>query len=851
MSNAFAFRHAWREGKKTWRRVGLYMGSITLGVAALVAINSFRTNILTSIQAESRNLLGADLEVHNNSSLPDEITVTLDSLETAGISVSYVTTVATMAVAPGTEFSRLVQVKAIEGGFPFYGEIGTDPPSAWEAFPAGALAVVDPAITVELDVGVGDTILINDFPLVIAGVITTSAGEISFLGAIGPRVFVAARHLASMNLIQLGSLARYQAYLKIGEPDAVQAVIDHMRPDFRRLDIGYDTVAERVNNLTEAVTNMTRFLGLVGLVALLLGGVGVASAIHVFIKERLDTVAVLRCIGATQRTVFTAYVLQATALGLGGALAGVMLGVVVQQILPGILGGFIPIDVGTSVDWWMVAVGLLLGVWVAGIFAVLPLLAIRDIPPLRALRREFEPTKTRLGAPRIVAFLGLAASVVAISVWQAPRPDIGLAFAVAISFTTGMLWLTALLLIKLTKRFFPKRAQYVIRQGVANLFRPQNQTVSVTIALGFGAFLVGTIYVVQRNILDRFDISADVTQPNLTAFDIQPDQRDSVVKLFTDAGANVSLTPLIPSRMTHINGRPVLDVLNDSTGTTRVPRWALMREYRHTYRDSIGQSERLLEGDWWDTNGATESPDQDVALVSIEQDLADVLHVGIGDHITWTVQGIPIETQIASIREVNWARLNLNFFVVFEPGSIDHLPHSTIAMARVEDPIQRAMIQRDLVRGFKNVSVVDLTLIQDAVNRIIGKVTLAIRFMALFSIASGILVLVGAIATSQFHRIRESVLLKTIGASKRQIRQIFVTEYATLGSLAGFTGVVLSGLAGWVLVRFLFELTFAIPSMPLIMIWVSAVLITTLIGLASSRRIVAKPPLAVIREINE
>jgi putative ABC transport system permease protein len=848
------------------------MGSITLGVAALVAINSFRRSVTASVRAESRALLGADLEIHGRRAFSDTIVALLDSLSNAGVGLSHMTTVPSMAYAPNTDFSRLVQIKALDGAFPYYGTIGTEPASAWDEFRNGPRAVVDPAVAIELDVAVGDTILVNEFPLEIAGVITDSPGELSFQGAIGPRVFVSARYLPDMRLIQFGSLVRFQAYLQIADQQTLDNFIDDHRQLMRAEDVGWDTVAERVDELTYAVGNLTRFLGLIGLIALLLGGVGVASAIHVFIKEKLDTVAVLRCLGARQRTVFVIYLVQAAALGFAGAALGVVLGIGVQLILPGLLHDIIPIDVDLRVDWFIAAVGLCIGIWVAGVFALLPMLAIWDVTPLRALRRDVETLAPLHRRWRFAAFAFLVGSVVAISVWQAPREGTGLLFAAGIGGTTAVLWFTARTLIRLTRRYFPRRARYVVRQGVANLFRPQNQTVSVTIALGFGAFLVATIYVVQRNILDRFDIEADESQPNFAAFDIQADQRDGVTQLFASHSVPVTVTPIIPARMSALRGRAVEEWLADTVSSSangrtddaneapRVGRWALRREYRHTYRDTLVATEELTAGTWW--NGDTANVGTGVvdagsesstglARISVEEGLAEDLNLKLGDRITWNIQGVRLESVVTSFRRVNWARMNLNFFVVFEPGALDHVPQTAITLARIDDPAQRAILQRDLVRRFPNISVIDLSIVQNALQRIVTKVTLAIRFMALFSIASGIVVLIGALSTSRFHRIRESVLLKTLGASKRQIRQIFSTEYVTLGTLAGLTGTLLAALAGWVLIRFLFELDFRLPTAALAIIWVLVVVLTTLIGLASSRTVLAKPPLAVIREISE
>lgn len=848
MNVPFVLKHAYREGRSTWRRLGLYMGSITLGVAALVAINSFRTNIISGVHAESRNLLGADLEFHSRRPFPDSVATILDSLADAGVAMSYLTSTPSMAVGLPSQGTRLVQVKAVSGGYPFYGDFVTQPPDRRGMLDEGPYALVDQGVVVQLDVAVGDTLLIGFAKFVIAGVIQTSPGEVSFQSAVGPRVFIPADYLDDTGLVQYGSLVRYQAFAKIPDNQELQDFLNQYHELLRDQQVGYDTVAERVEDLTFAVENMTRFLGLVGLTALLLGGVGVASAVHVYTREKLDTVAVLRCLGARQRSVFAAYLIQAAVLGLGGAAAGVVLGVCVQLALPHVLEGFLPLAVDVSINWWMVAAGLIIGLWVAGVFSLLPLLDILDVTPLRALRRDFGSAPRRRGRRwRLAAYAGLALSVLAISLWQAPVLEAGISFGAAVAVTAALLWITARLLIRATRRYFPRRARYVVRQGVANLFRPQNQTVAVTIALGFGVFLIATIYIVQRNILDKFDLGASEARPNVVAFDIQEDQRDGTIDLFRQSGHEVmQVTPIIPARLSQINGQSVDEVLADTSGP-RVARWALRREYRHTYRDTLVNTEELVAGTWW----KPDDPPSEVARVSLEQDIADDLKVGIGDHITWNIQGVLVESQITSIRTVNWARFEPNFFVVFEPGSLADAPKSFVAMARIDDDTERAVLQRNVVRAFPNVSIIDLGLIQAALDDIIGKVTLAIRFMATFSIASGIIVLIGAIGTSRYHRLRESVLLKTLGASARQIGQIFSTEYAALGTLAGFTGILLASVAGWLLVTFLFELDFAVPGSPLLILWVGVTALTTGIGLLSSRKVVRKPPLAVIRDIAE
>jgi putative ABC transport system permease protein len=848
-----------REGRGSRRRLALYMSAITLGVAALVAINSFRQNVTAAISAQAREVLGADLELSSRQRFDSVVQGVLDSTARSGVPVSRVTSFASMALALRSGGTRLVEVRATEGGFPYYGTVETEPASAWGALATGPHALVDPALLIQLNARVGDTLAVGEARFAIAGVVTRYPGDIALRTAIGPRVYIPAAYLDATQLLRTGSMARYLAYLKLEPPTAVQKFLNRNHPTFRTHGVGYDTVAEREAELTNSLDVLARFLGLVGLVALLLGGVGVASAVNVFAKEKLEIAAVLRCLGATQGTVFAIYLLQAGAMGLLGAAAGVVLGVVVQWQLPRVLSDFLPIAVPAGVDYASVAAGLGIGVWVAVVFALLPLLSIRDVSPLAALRKEFEPAGAVRGQ-RFTAYLAIAASVLSLSLWQAPRPRSGIAFALGVAATTLVLWIGATLLTGAVRRFFPRRARYVVRQGVANLFRPHNQTTAVTLAVGFGIFLIATLYVVQRNLLDRLQLDARPDRPNLVMFDIQRDQIAGVGTLLRDRGVAVlQETPIVTARISAINGRTVQQLIAAPEGYRRA-RWALRREYRNTYRDSLMSSEQLVAGTWWngaaragrgEAGGAAAARSALPPAISVEQDLAKELNVSLGDRITWDVQGTPVESRITSLRRVTWARFEPNFFVVFQPGALEQAPQSFVVLTRIADRTIRAETQRDLVLRYPNVAALDLTLVQQTLDSVLRSVSVAIRFMALFSIVSGLLVLVGSIATTRFQRMRESVLLKTLGASRRQIIGITLTEYSALGALAGVTGVVLAGLAGWALMRFFFDVPFRLPALPLAGLAAAAGLITTLVGLANSRRVLDQTPLAVIREMGE
>jgi putative ABC transport system permease protein len=522
--------------------------------------------------------------------------------------------------------------------------------------------------------------------------------------------------------------------------------------------------------------------------------------------------------------------------------------VAIQLVLPRVMQQFLPLDIIVAIDWPSLGVGMVLGMWVAVIFSLLPLLAVRDVTPLQALRRDVTPPPTPR-RERILAWLAIGMSVLGISLWQAPRENVGYWFAGAVAVTILLLWLTAKLLIVATRRWFPARAQYVTRQGIANLFRPQNQTVAVTLSLGFGVFLVATLYVVQKNLIARFSLDVGSARPNLVVFDVQNDQRDGVVRIMGANGQQpIDLTPIVPARIAAIEGRRIDSLMQHGKEQDKPAPWVARREFRNTYRDTMVSSERITAGAWW-TSGA--KPADGIPLISLEQDVATSLHVHIGSTITWNVQGVEIVTRVGSFRHVEWARFQPNFFAVFQPGVLEQAPQMAVITTRVDSQSVRSALQRDVVLAYPNVSVIDLATVQQTIDRLVTRVLLAIRFMALFSIAAGVVILIGAISASRFQRLRECVLLKTLGATTNQIRRILSTEYAALGTLAALTGSLLAGVAGWALARYLFEIPFQLPALSLGVLWLSVVALTLVLGLINSRDMLARRPLAVMREMAE
>lgn len=859
-SASFVFGLAWRDTRATWRRLLLLTATVTAGVGALVAINSFTDNLRVSVAEQAQALLGADLSLRAREPI-DTMAVAnrlADSLAGAGAEVARSVSFSGMAYLPRAGTARFVQVTSVDRGWPYYGTMKTSPAGIWERLQQGEM-IVDPSLLPTLDAAVGDTVALGEARYRIAGTVVDVPGAIGLESSFGARVFIGHRTVPSTGLLGFGARVEYETYFRLPpEADAQRIAADYRR-ELRESRLRVRTIADERDDLTQDLTRLGSYLGLAALAALLLGGLGTASAVNVLVRQRLPSIAILRCLGATSRQVLAVFLIQAVAMGLLGAILGAVIGVALQQLLPTVFAGLLPVDVRVLPSPGAIALGISLGTWTAMVFALLPLLAVRGVSPLATLRRQTELPPATRDAARIMALLLLAASVVVLATMQVGSFASGIAFSVAVAAALAALWIASAVVIRLARMLTRSPLPYLPRQGLANLHRPGNQTVTVVVALGFGAFLLTTLYVAQVNLLRPFRIDPVGGRPNMALFDIQTDQVETVRNTVNELGGMPGeFVPMVSMRLLEVNGTVVREMLGrggavrpaDSAAGPdgRASGWALRREYRSTYRAGPGPSERVTTGRWFDEgpSGSGRSADDPVAL-SLEIDLASELLVGIGDTIVWDVQGIPIHSVVTSLREVNWARMEPNFFAVFAPGALEQAPQSWITLVRIEDPSARGMLQRRLAERTSNVTSIDLGQIQAALEEVIGRVVLAVRFMALFSLATGTVVLVGAISTSRWQRLRESTLLRTLGATRGQVLVILAVEYAVLGIAAALVAGLLSGVAGWALARWVFDAAFVLPVGPISMLAAAMAALTTAVGLWNSAGLLRRPPLEVLR----
>lgn len=830
---------AWRDARHNFSRLFLLVASLITGIAAVVSIGSLNFSLQETLDQNAKELLGADLVIHSNKKFENDI---LSVLDTTKLSTAGNAEMASMVMFMNTRQSRLVKLTALYGDFPFYGQLETQPSNAYELMKTGRYAMLDESLARQFEISSEDSVKVGSTMFKVGGVVTKIPGGGALTSTLAPSVYIAMQALDSTGLVQFGSRVSYSLFVKTGNKAETEETINIIKPITKKSRYSYETVEGRKEGLGRSFRSVYQFFSLLAFIALILGCIGVASSVHIYAREKRDEVAVLRCIGSSGWQAFNIFFIQVFFLGLLGSILGAGLGAGIQKVIPIVFKNFIPVDLPFAISWEAVAEGLLLGVVVSVLFAILPLVAIRFVPPLMVLRAESSPrrifSKMRWSAITLIVLFPFLAATYQTSKWLT-----GLAFAGGLGLALGFLALVAMGLLKLVRRFFPKNARFVFRHALSNLYRPNNQTQVLMVTIGLGAFIIATLNIIQNSLLGQVEFTGNKNQSNTILFDIQPSQRDGVIKLIKDHHLPVNqVVPIITCRLQEVKGKKIEALLADTVN--RTPEWSLTREYRVTYRDSLHRSEELIKGKVHYFNPGQ----RDSVGVTISEGMHETLRVDVGDSLVFDIQGVPVKVWISGVRKVEWPKDPPNFLFVFPKGVIDNAPQIWVAATKVGEVNEANRFQQELVMAYPNVSLIDLRLILSTVENLFGKISVVIKFLALFSIITGLVVLAGAVVNSKFARIRENVLLRTIGARTRQIMQITLIEYAYLGLFSAITGMILSLAGGWALCRFFFEVQMGVAWIDLLWVGGAVTFLTVFIGWFNSREVISTPPLQVLRK---
>ena len=838
--NPFSWKLAWRDARPQWKSLFLYTSAVIAGVAALVAILSFRNDVLLTVDDQSRELLGADLEVRMNQPYPDVIQSYIDSI---GGSSANAIEFNSMVIYNDEGQNRLSQIRAIDGPYPIYGEIETIPANAANRYKEEGGALVEQSAMKQFNLQPGDSIQVGNFKVPILGELISVPGEAAAFSLVGPRVYLPRDLLEGSSLLDRGSRVTYKNYFQFDNPELVTSAVEGLREFRGEYRVRYDTVESRKEDFDEIVSNLSKFLGLIAFVALLLGGLGVASAVHVYLKRKTSMVATLRCIGMRAEQILAAVAIQISMLGFIGAAIGTLLGLIFQFYLPTIFADLLPFDIVQAISIQAIGLGLVTGIVISVVFSLLPLAGVSTVSPMMTLRNtDFSPIQALSAKVKGITVAVTLATLILIVGFLTESLIVAGIFTLSMILFVILLRATASLLMVGIKGLRLKSFTYMWRQGTANLFRPNNQTSMLMTTLGMGMLLIGTLYLSQDAILQRIDLQFSDDMPNLVLYDIQTDQNEDILNIIEEnEGKVLQNVPIVSMRLAKWNGLTPSEVREDSTIDVRG--WALGREYRVTYRSELRESETLTEGEWIGEADGINS----VVPISIATNIEDDLRVAVGDSLTFNVQGVQVQTRIASIRDVDFTRAEPNFFVLFPSGVLENAPQFFATVIQTNSDLQTVSIQQEVVQRHPNISAIDVGIALQSVQEFLGKIAMAVQFMALFSILTGFIVLGGSIAISRRQRTREAVLLRTLGANKKQISGIQTIEYALLGLLAGLTGLLLALVASWALAWFYFDLAFRPDILVLSIITGVVVLSAIAIGWSGSRHIFKHSPIEVLR----
>ena len=834
---AWILKMAFRDFRKNISRLLLFVSSIVVGIAALVAISSFGENLTEDIDNQAKELLGADLVLENNTPVGEQ------GVDSMAVEMAAEVNFASMVAYPKTGASRLTQVRALEGNFPFYGVLETIPGSGEADFrKGGKKALVQKALLAQFNAQVGDFIKVGNVDFEIVGELQSVPGQTGITATVAPTVYIPMEYLLETGLVQYGSRVNYNRYFLFAENTNVEELIKPFEDQWEVDRVDADTVEDRKQSTGRSFANLSNFLSLVAFIALLLGCVGVASAVNVFVKEKLASVAVLRCLGVSSRDVLLIYLSEIILMGLVGAILGSFLGTLLQFILPVVFADFLPVEVNVGISWISVLFGIITGLFVSILFALLPLLKVRNVSPMATLRPETADSTLMKDPLRWLVIGGILAFIWGFSFYLLKDWKLAFGFTGFVVVSFGLLWGVGQLIMWTVRRFLPVTLAYPLRQSLANLYRPNNQTVSLIATIGLGTAMISTLFFLQNQLLEEAKFADKKDQPNMLMFDIQTVQLQDVKSKITGRGLPIMQeVPIVTMLLNSIEGVDKKEN-EDLVEEKRYSRWLYNREFRVTYRDTLISSETITQGKLRPLGSTGDS-----IFVSFERGFAEGNNIKLGDEVEFNVQGRPIKTYVGSLRDVKFNQVSTNFLVLFPEGVLESAPKFHVLITKTKDDKEAADVQSEIVRTFPNISIINLGTIVAALEEILGKISFVIQFMAFFSIATGILVLISSLIISKYQRMRESILLRTLGASSAIVSKINTLEYFFLGSLASLSGLILSFIATWLLSEFVFNFTFRGAWLEALFLYVAITSLTIVLGWLNGRKIINQPPMEILR----
>lgn len=845
-----ATKIAWREARASKAKFLFVMASVAIGVGALTGVRGFSEALAIMLGREARTLLGADIAVRMTA-IPTKAQIeAVKSLERQGARTTWVIETFTMASAAGSPDPMPVAIKAIDPNvFPFYGTLKVEGNQPVSRLLSDDRIVVADDLRVRMNVAAGDVLRIGGVPFKVAGFVLSEPDRLVSGPTIGPRVFMTRGGLDRTGIIQLGSRAPQRVLVRVEDEKSLEEIRRFLKATFEEDRV---TDYREVNqNVTKTLDDTSNFLSMISLIALIVGAIGVATAMHAHLQQRMDSIAVMKSIGARSAQIVQIYVVQTMLLGLAGGSIGVLIGSAIQRLFPFLLARYL--QNMPELPWIpsAAAQGLLAGLLITVLFTVPPLLSIRKIKPLVVLRRDMQETRPawrkRLAESRsaiasgVMILLGITAIAIwLMGGWKTDTVRIGGYFVGGLFTSLVLLSVVAWLLLgtlRIAVRLYGSRLPGSIRHGLSNLYRPGSQTTSILTALGVGVMFTLTVYLVQRSLLSEIRRNSPPEMANVFLLDINEEQRPQVAEMLRKQPGVIGSPDLIGTVSAKLN---VIDGVKTEDLKTPGRARAFAGRRVVTWTDKMPEGVRVLEGAWWNSTPGEPS-------IAVAEWMAKYMSVKVGSKLEWTSFGRPITTRVAAIYRSDPQRLRSRLEFVFSPGLLEGLPVVYYGAVRV-NPQQVAAFQRASYQRFPTITVLNMADIISRIQEVVEQVSLVIRLISLFAILAGATILASSVAGTRFRRMREVVIFKTLGATRARVARMFSAEFLILGAVAGLMGSMLASGFTLVVLNRIMRLRFEFDPVPNVYAILLTAVVAAVAGWAASWKVLGHKPLEVLRE---
>lgn len=838
---SLAFRFARRELRGGLKGFRVFLACLTLGVAAIAAVGSVSSALVEGLSQEGQTILGGDVDfrlVHREAGAEELAYIS------RGTTVSKSTEMRAMAAAPATDERTLVELKGVDGLYPLYGEVQLIPAmtlaDALEKRDGRWGTAVEPALLDRLGVEVGDRLKVGDIEVAIRAVIEREPDRVAGGFALGPRLFLGDAAMQATGLIRLGSLINYHYRVRLPEDQRlnadVAAWVEQVSTAFPNAGWRIQDRSDSAPGVRRFVERVALFLTLVGLTALVVGGVGVGNAVNSYLDTKREVIATFKCIGAPGGFIFNVYLIQVMALALVGVAIGLVVGGLTPFLVQWAIEDMLPIPARFALYPAPLVLAAGYGVLAALAFAVWPLARAREIPATGLFRDIVAPVRA-WPRPAYIAIMAVAlGALAALAIGLADRPDFAFWFVVGAAASFVGLRLTAVGLMALAKRA-PRFRSPELRLALSNLYRPGAATASVVLSLGLGLTLLVTISLIDGNISDQINGELPERAPSFFFVDIGPDQVEGFEAIVngTDGVRELNRVPMLRGRVVDINGVP-----SEEFAAPPDVAWMLKGDRGITYAGALPDGSELVRGSWWaeDYQGAP--------LISVTEEMARGFGLALGDTLTVNVLGRNLTATVANTRNVDWGNVGINFIFVFSPSALQGAPHTHLATLAMEEAGELDL-QRAVSKAYPNITIVRVKEALEAVNGLLEDFAMAVRATSIVTLASGIIVLAGAMAAGHRRRVYDAVVLKVLGATRAKVLKAYIWEYALLGLGTSLVAAAVGSIAAWLVVTQVMEAPWAFLPVTLAVTITGAAVITVALGLLGTWNALSAKAAPVLR----